>query len=231
MMDDSPALLEQLAYYRARAAEYDDWWLRRNRYDRGPELNERWFAEAAGVASALAAFRPSGRILELAAGTGIWSEQLLSSASRLTLLDGSREMLDLAAARLRSPKVRCIEADIFSWRPTERFETVFFSFWLSHVPPERFDEFWEFVQSCLAPGGRVFFIDSLHEQTSTAADHRLPPSEETTLKRRLNDGREFRIYKIFYDREQLGERLLRLGWRFTLSQTARYFVYGGGRRA
>ena len=38
-------LLEQLAYYRARAAEYDEWWLRQGRYDRGAALNAQWFAE------------------------------------------------------------------------------------------------------------------------------------------------------------------------------------------
>ena len=33
---------EQIAYYRARAAEYDQWWLRQGRYDQGPELAARW---------------------------------------------------------------------------------------------------------------------------------------------------------------------------------------------
>jgi hypothetical protein len=44
----APTVLhEQLEYYRARAAEYDQWWWRRGRFDRGAELNARWFAEAA----------------------------------------------------------------------------------------------------------------------------------------------------------------------------------------
>ena len=41
-MDDSGLLEEQLDYYRKRAAEYDEWWERRGRYDRGPEMNTRW---------------------------------------------------------------------------------------------------------------------------------------------------------------------------------------------
>ena len=47
------ALSSQLDYYRARAAEYDEWWLRRGRYDRGAALNAQWFAEAAEVQAAL----------------------------------------------------------------------------------------------------------------------------------------------------------------------------------
>lgn len=36
-MDEPKLLAEQLAYYRARAGEYDQWFLREGRYDRGPE--------------------------------------------------------------------------------------------------------------------------------------------------------------------------------------------------
>lgn len=227
-IESSSPLRQQLDYYRARAAEYDEWWLRQGRYDRGAALNAQWFADASVLASALSAFRPAGRVLELACGTGIWSEQLLPFASRLTAVDGSPEMLAINAARLRSTLVRYVEADLFEWQPGEQFDTVFFGFWLSHVPPERFAEFWRLVASCLAPGGRVFFVDSRHEQTSTAVDHRLPEPAATVLRRRLNDGREFQIYKIFYDPADLARRLSELGWQFSVHQTHHYFLYGAG---
>jgi len=224
----STLLGQQLEYYRARANEYDHWWLRQGRYDRGAALNARWFAEAALVSSALAAFRPSGRVLELACGTGIWSEPLLAFASHLTALDGSSEMLAINSARLRSTAVLYLEADLFQWRPTQQFDVVFFAFWLSHVPPERFAEFWQLVHSCLAPGGRVFFVDSRRDPTSTAVDHHLPEPASTVLRRRLNDGREFQIYKVFYDPVDLTERLCALGWQFDIRQTDHYFLYGQG---
>jgi demethylmenaquinone methyltransferase/2-methoxy-6-polyprenyl-1,4-benzoquinol methylase len=226
--NDSTPLRQQLDYYRARAAEYDQWWLRQGRYDRGEALNAQWFADATVVSAALSAFRPAGRVLEFACGTGIWSERLLHFASHLTALDGSSEMLAINAARLRSTLVRYVEADVFQWQPTEQFDVVFFGFWLSHVPPEKFASFWQLVRSCLAPGGRVFFVDSRHEQTSTAVDHRLPEPEATVLRRRLNDGREFQIYKVFYDPANLAERLHELGWHFDIRQTDNYFLYGSG---
>jgi len=226
--ESSSPLRQQLDYYRARATEYDQWWFRQGRYDRGEALNAQWFEEAARVSSALSAFRPAGRVLEVACGTGIWSEQLLPFASHLTALDGSPEMLAINAARLHSPLVRYLEADLFRWQPTEQFDMVFFGFWLSHVPPERFKEYWQLVRSCLVPGGRVFFVDSRHEHTSTAVDHRLPQPEATVLRRRLNDGREFQIYKIFYDAADLTRRLGELGWRIDIRQTDHYFIYGSG---
>ena len=45
MSSNDPLIAEQIAYYRSRAGEYDEWFLRQGRYDHGPELNERWFAE------------------------------------------------------------------------------------------------------------------------------------------------------------------------------------------
>jgi SAM-dependent methyltransferase len=228
MNENETRLREQLDYYRARASEYDQWWFRQGRYDRGASLNARWFAEAAAVRSALDDFRPSGRVLELACGTGLWTERLLPYAAHLTALDGSPEVLALNAARLRSLRIRYVEADLFHWQPSESFDTVFFSFWLSHVPPECFAAFWQLVRSCLAPEGRVFFVDSRREPTSTAVDHRLSAPEATTTRRRLDDGREFQIYKVFYDAADLAGRLRELGWRFDLQQTDHYFLYGSG---
>lgn len=222
-------LRDQLDYYRARAGEYDEWWLRQGRYDRGAEANARWFAEAADVRAALEAFQPKGRVLEIAGGTGIWTEQLRSHAGELTVLDGSPEMLAINAARNGSRGVRYVEADVFAWRPTETYDVVFFSFWLSHVPPARFAEFWALVETCLAPGGRVFFVDSRHEPTSTALDHRLPTPEATVLLRRLNDGREFQICKVFYDPTELRRSLARQGWACDVRLTPTYFLHGACR--
>jgi SAM-dependent methyltransferase len=227
-MQDFTLLQEQLDYYRARAAEYDEWWLRRGRYDRGPVLNGKWFAESAEVRSALAVLRPAGRVLELACGTGIWTEQLAPYASQLTAIDGSAEMLAINAARVQAPGIRYIEADLFHWHPTvgNRYDTIFFGFWLSHVPSERFSDFWRLVGSCLAPSGRVFFVDSRRQETSTAVDHTLPDPSATVLQRRLNDGRKFRVYKTFYHPVQLSEQLQNLGWSADIKLTANYFLYG-----
>lgn len=104
--ESSTPLRHQLDYYRARATEDHQWWLRQGRYDRGGALNAQWFSDAAVVSSAFSTFRPAGRVLELASGTGYCSEQSLSLACHLTALDGSPEMRAINAARLRFPLVR-----------------------------------------------------------------------------------------------------------------------------
>ena len=146
-------LEEQVAYYRARASEYDDWFLRRGRYDRGVVRNLRWFEQVeqvrARLASAQAELRENARVLELACGTGLWTERLVARGARVTAVDTSPEVIELNRARLREAKhgeqVDYQQADLFAWRPVVSYDFVFLGFWLSHVPQERFEFFWRLI--------------------------------------------------------------------------------------
>jgi demethylmenaquinone methyltransferase/2-methoxy-6-polyprenyl-1,4-benzoquinol methylase len=219
-------LAEQARYYRERAGEYDDWWFRRGRYDHGPETNARWFADAAEVQDALGRCDPAGDVLELACGTGLWTQRLAPHAASLTAIDGSPEMLELCRARVNDPRVRYVHADLFAWEPDSTYDVCFFGFWLSHVPEERFDGFWEKVRRAVGPEGRVFFIDSLRSDKASAVDHKLPDQAEETMLRRLADGREYRIVKHFHEPRALQQRLTDLGWSAQVKATLEFFIYG-----
>lgn len=234
MPDPTDVLLQsQIAYYRARSGEYDDWFFRRGRYDRGSEHNADWFRDVAVAAQAVDAWIPHGRVLDLAAGTGLWTERLATRATSVTAVDASPEALVFNRSRLAAAhneaRVSYVVADLFAWTPEILYDGVFFGFWLSHIPPERFDEFWSFLRSCLAPDASVCFVDSRYDPTSTARDHRLEGEDATTVSRKLDDGREFRIYKLFYRASSLIPRLSRLGWNAEIQETERYFLYGVAR--
>jgi SAM-dependent methyltransferase len=228
-MTSSDRLIEeQIAYYQARAGEYDEWFLRQGRYDHGPEMNARWFAEVEQVARALEAFAPSGDVLELASGTGLWTQRLVAMAQTVTVtaVDSSPEVHAVNQERLGGAPVRDEVADLFRWQPSRQYDTIFFSFWLSHVPPERLESFWSLVRAALAPGGRVFFVDALYEETSTAKNHQLEGPDAYAVTRHLNDGQEYRIVKVFYRPETLTERLTEWGWQARIERTPTYFYYG-----
>lgn len=214
-------LEEQKRYYAARAPEYDDWWWRRGRYALGPKREARWFADVAEADERLTAFGPRGAVLELAAGTGIWTRKLVAAADRVVALDASAETL-----ALNTPEAELVQADVFAWRPQERFDLCFFSFWLSHVPEERFDELWALVRSALKPEGRVFLVDSgAGDAAHTGTDQ--AGFEET---RTLADRRAFRIVKRRWQPDELAERVRALGFELDLSVTANgHFLVGGGR--
>ena len=140
-MNDDDLLTEQRAFYRARAPEYDEWWQRRGRYDRGEEMAAEWGRQVAVIDKALEAFGATGDVLELAGGTGWWTQRLSRTAGRLAVVDASFETLELNRQCVGRPDVEYVVADLFSWAPDRAFDVVFFSFWLSHVPRSRFATF------------------------------------------------------------------------------------------
>jgi demethylmenaquinone methyltransferase/2-methoxy-6-polyprenyl-1,4-benzoquinol methylase len=123
-------------------------------------------------------------------------------------------------------RVRFIEADLFSWRPERRYDVVFFGFWLSHVPPDRFDAFWATVGECLVPEGRVFFADDAYR----TPDELIEGEDSFTIRRRLEDGTAFKAVKVPHTAVGLERRLQELGWRFEVRPTAGPFFWGSGRR-
>ena len=227
-MDDGGLLAEQIAYYRARAPEYDEWFLRQGRYDRGEEHRRLWFGELGAIEAALAEARPAGDVLELACGTGIWTRILARTATRMTAVDASSEVLAINAARPDTKNVTFVEADLFRWAPTTTYDFVFFGFWLSHVPDERFDAFWMMVRNALRPTGTAFFVDSLATSSVTSPDQQIETGG--TVERRLNDGRTFRIVKIFHEPAALSSRLAPLGWAPTISATPNFFIHGSAKK-
>jgi len=227
-------LQDQIDYYRARSGEYDEWWFRTGRYDRGAEFNARWRTEAATVESALDAWLAARRprtLLELACGTGLFTRRLAPRVPRMTAVDASPEVLAINRGRVAEANVEYIQADLFSWRPATRYDAVFFSFWLSHVPEARFAAFWETVAAALGSRGAAYLIDSAFDPTSTAKDQVPPDPNAGVVTRRLNDGREFRIVKIFWKPPALAARLGELGWSTELTQTPSYFIHGEARPA
>jgi demethylmenaquinone methyltransferase/2-methoxy-6-polyprenyl-1,4-benzoquinol methylase len=208
-------LAEQRRYYAARAPEYEDWWWRRGRYSLDAEDEERWFADVAEVERALRALAPLGDVLELAAGTGIWTRQLVPLAGRVVAVDANAETLALNDADAEH-----VVADVFAWEPEEQFDACLFAFWISHVPVGRFAEFWTLVRRAVRPGGRVFLVDG-------AVGGREPGGEEEL--RTLNDGREFRIVKRFWTPAELAELVRPFGFELDLRESANgQFLYGSG---
>jgi len=232
-MTSDELLAEQIAYYRARAPEYDHWWERTAQYTLEPELHAQWDSDkrhlTALVDSWLAPFR-GGRVLELACGTGIWTSRLAGQFGEVVAVDTAPEAIAIARAKLpRYANVRFVEADVFAWEADTDFDVVFFSFWVSHVPPDRFAAFWSLVGSALAPGGRAIFVDN------KPRDGVWPPNLLETdgfmeVRTDLSSGDVHRIVKIYYEPAEIEERLASLDWQAQVTSTNRFFVAGFAER-
>lgn len=226
----APILDEMVAYYRARAPEYDEWWQRQGRYDRGPAANARWFTEIQEVLTDFDAVGFTGDVLELAPGTGNWTQQLLRTARTITAVDASPEMVEINRARVQSERVTYILADLFTWQPERQYDVVFFGFWLSHVPLERMASFWRTLALALRPGGKFFFLDNQREVTTTSVDQQLPAIYSQLMTRKLNDGRTFQIVKNYFEPAVLTAQCQAAGLHATVKTTTTYFLYGLGQK-
>ena len=195
----------------------------------GVEADARWFAEFTTARDRLRAFGARGDVLEIACGTGRTTSILAETTARLTALDAAPEMITEARRRPALSTAEFVEADVFAWEPPRSFDAVVFTFWLSHVPAERFAAFWGLVADALAPGGRVFFADSLYAPWATAIDHELEGPHAGSVTRRLNDGREFRIVKRFFEPSGLESELRRIGWEIEVRATGELLLTGSGR--
>jgi SAM-dependent methyltransferase len=210
--DDRELLDEQIRYYRARASEYDA-------TSPTPE-DDRFAADTDLTRAALRAFEPRGRVLELAAGTGQWTGLLAGYADELTATDASPEMLELNAAKVGDSSIHYRVADVFALPATHDHDVVFFGFFLSHVPPRRFEAFWGLVEGLLVPGGRVFFVDEgrhfmwREDWVDEAAG---------VVRRPLADGTIHRAVKVLWSADELEARMRKIGWEASVTDAGPFY--------
>jgi SAM-dependent methyltransferase len=212
-------IASQREYYDLRAPDFGD----ASRPDRiVPGL-----MDPATLRAVVDEFAPRGDVLEIACGSGSITRELVRHAASVTAIDASPRMLERNRIETAARTVRYVEADVFDWQPERTFDVVFFANWLSHVPPSRFDRFWDVVRSCLGPDGRVGFIDE---------DDRAQTFDETDVvdgvpvaRRTLDDGRRFDIVKVFWQPRDLMSRLRALGWNADVRRVAGSFLYGTAR--
>jgi len=208
------ALAEQVAYYRRRAEEYDE-----TAYGDLAAAQRR-------IARLVGEMHPTGKVLEIACGTGLWTRALTDSANTVLAIDASPEVLAIARDRVTAANVTFAAADVFTWRSTARFDVVFFSAWLSHVPADRFAEFWRLLRDLLVENGRVLFID---EHVDERAKESYIEGRDDVVERRLNDGSSYRVIKNFVDPERLVAALREIGWECTVRRDGRDWVVGEAR--
>jgi SAM-dependent methyltransferase len=184
---------ELAEYYRERAAEYDAVYAK-------PERQQD-LARLRGLLPGLVAGR---RVLEIAAGTGYWTEVLSASAAAITATDINDETLDVARARQYGPAaVTFLVADAraLDQVPGE-FDTAFAGFFWSHILRADLPCFLAGLRARLGPGTRLIVLDNRYVHGSSHAISATSDAGDTFQLRTLNDGRRYQIVKNFPSRQQ-----------------------------
>lgn len=174
-------------YYTARAPIYDEVYLRPERRADLDELKRRvagWFADR--------------NVLEIACGTGWWTQFIAPVAARMTATDALAEPLAFARLRRGVERVEFILADAFALPPMlGGFDAAFAGLWLSHVPVERRREFLSGLHSRLLPGARVVMIDNTEAQCRDLPIAERDAAGNSYQLRVLPDGAVHRVLKNF----------------------------------
>ena len=181
------------SYYAARASEYDRVYQKPERQSDLRQI-ERW----------LPSVLTGTTVLEVACGTGYWTQYIAPVALAVVALDSSPETLRLAQERVVASNTQFRVADAYALpRFGPSFSAAFAGFWFSHVPLERQREFLLGLNSALEPGARVVLLDNLFVEGSSSPITERDVSGNTYQSRGLSDGSTHRVLKNFPTETQL----------------------------
>jgi demethylmenaquinone methyltransferase/2-methoxy-6-polyprenyl-1,4-benzoquinol methylase len=181
------------AYYAARAAEYDSIYAK-------PERQ----ADLRAIEQWLPSLFAGATMLEIACGTGYWTQFIAPVAARVVAIDTSPETMRIASQRVPAGKVRFEVGDAYALPPgLGNFSAAFAGFWFSHVPQHRRRAFLRGLEARLLPGARVVLLDNLFVDGSSTPLADTDADGNTFQMRTLRDGSSHRVLKNFPSEAEL----------------------------
>ena len=144
------------------------------------------------------------RVLEIACGTGYWTQVLASTARKVLATDINECMVRLARKRLSSvDNVKVRKVDAYTLKGIKGgFDAAFSHWWWSHIPKTRLRPFLENLHRKLEPGAYVLFTDHSYydcENREKTADG------DFIEERDLGKGKKYHIIKNFPSRAEVRE--------------------------
>lgn len=185
-------------YYSRRAAEYEQIYQK-------PERQIMLTRLRSEVQQILAGHD----VLELACGTGYWTQVIAPSVNSVLALDASEDVLSIARSKVYPNKqIKFGEADVYaldhiSSNSAPGFSAGLAAFWWSHVSKEKLPAFLESFHSKLNPAAKVCFIDNNYVAGSSTPVSGQDELGNTYQLRRLQDGTEHKVMKNFPALEEL----------------------------
>lgn len=181
---------------------------RANEYERIYQKPERQ-ADLGWLKGVLQRELEGHRVLELACGTGYWTEAIAGTAASVHATDASNEVLEIARSKQLDPaKVTFAPGDAYHPLPAiPPFTAGFAGFWWSHVPKHRLPGFLENFHAALSPGSRVVFADNRFVPGSSTPISRQDDEANTYQLRTLDDGSRHEVLKNFPTTGELREFL------------------------
>jgi SAM-dependent methyltransferase len=202
-------------YYRARANEYDAVY---DKPDRQADLSE--------LRAGLPELMTGRHVLEVAAGTGYWTDVYADLAASVVATDVNVATLDVARHRRDWPDtVRFIEVDAFDLRQVEgQFDAAMVGYFWSHVRLEQLGGFLAGLADRLEPGATAVFIDNRYVEASNSPVTRTDEAGNTYQQRQLADGTSWEVLKNFPTIDEIRSALAPFATAVTIDEVQHYWM-------
>lgn len=188
-----------ISYYKDRAKEYD-------KVYSIPEEQE----DLANATKIFKELFSKKAVLEIACGTGYWTEQIAKTATSIVATDINEAVIEIARSRKNFDNVIFEVADMYTFATVTKFDALFGGFIWSHILLQDLDGFLRKVTSFLQPNGTIAFIDSkqieggVHNNKSII---KIDGHGNTYQARTLEDGTSHVVLKNFPSQEFLVQTL------------------------
>ncbi|MHA2250131.1 MAG: class I SAM-dependent methyltransferase [Candidatus Kariarchaeaceae archaeon] len=182
-------------YYRKRASEYEKIYF---------QADSEFREENRNLGNVLKNLFSVRRVIEIACGTGYWTQFVAETAKSIVATDLVPEVLTIARKKTyKCPTVFDIE-DAYHLSYSENvFTGGFATFWFSHIPKNRIDQFITGFHRVLQRGAKVCFADNVLIKKDEKTLIMKPNDENTYKLRYLKDKSEHIITKNYYTPDQL----------------------------
>jgi trans-aconitate methyltransferase len=186
-----------ISYYKDRAKEYEKIYSKPERQDdlkRAAAILQETFAHK--------------KLVEIACGTGYWTEKIAHTAASIFATDINEAVLEIARQKTYpNSNVTFGLADIFQYQPERNYEGLFGGFIWSHILLQDLERFIQTINGFVANTGTVVLMDNRFVEGSNLPITETDLHGNTFQSRQLEDGTTHRVLKNFPTEDFLREQL------------------------
>jgi demethylmenaquinone methyltransferase/2-methoxy-6-polyprenyl-1,4-benzoquinol methylase len=186
-----------VSYYKDRAKEYEKIYSKPERQDdfqAAKQILQEQFANK--------------NVLEIACGTGYWTEAIAKTATTIFATDINQAVIEIAEQKdFSKSQVTFSVADIFNFHPNKKYESLFAGFILSHILLQDLDRFLNTINQFVLPNATVVIMDNTFVEGSNLPITNTDEHGNTFQTRKLDDGTTHLVLKNFPTENYLQQKL------------------------
>ena len=202
-------------YYSKRAAEYEQI------YDKPERQHElEWLRNRVPVL-----FR-NKTVLEVACGTGYWTQFIARTAKRVYACDINESVLEIAREKRIAPgRAEFFKADAIALDTVPSgCNAAFAGFWWSHVKKSDLERFVANLARRVERGAVVAMLDNKYVEGSSTAISRRDAEGNTYQMRRLANGDQYEVLKNFPTAPELTQAVRSIAREARLEELQYYWL-------